>query len=1051
MTQRPLCPSPRSSRIAHPFPLATVWLLLAIFLPWLPTDTQAQSDPRIAAWRGADGLPQSGTLGVSLTARGRVITTHSATLPIARLDGFAITTISNSFGAPSRVYESRSEQLWCVVPEGLYENTGAGWNTHPVPEIATEFRSNPLRSVRPIPLIPLDRNRVLILLPDRFLEYDATDRRTTVLRLAASTGIGRFSEINPSRDDGAWITGTRGMIRIPAPIRHLRSDSVFEEFLVPEALNVSDLQRPFENRLGEVVMTAEDRISRDRVLMRFAKGEWTRWNVQGQNLRQAWSDPDGILWAHTSGTVFRFEFAGNELRPIPVLQVGRVADIALDPQGAVWVATSEGLFRIAPLPWRPAVGMARSLGAVLSITSDRRGRLVAATGQSLFWRHDSVWHTLRFARDSDDDAGRMREVLFPLPDGSVLVRSGTNNLIFSTERPGTSGTQEAPPDSGRIEESRGKEGPPQGHPINILPDGRLVLQSGDDPLSGLVSYDGSAVASYAELPSDAARLGELSLVLPIRSGELLVGGSKGIAIRRSGQWMAFDPSVELDDAAPFDGARVGLEMPDGKVLIGGTDALREFDGVGWRVLRRGFEAIHVMLTTRDGTLWVASGSGLHRYRDRSWFVLGEEEGLPAGAVFSVFADGSGQLWAATARGLYTFDSNADTDPPRADITDADLPTEAGDNRARFVIGGQDPWRYSPPGRLLFSWRLDNGPWSVWRAVSSDQLINLQAGTHRFEARAMDPSGNDKGPLAVQEFSVVLPWFKEPRLVIASIALGILLLALGLQAVHGYRRLKRSYAEVGRQVAERSAALEKANAELLHSHKMRALGTLAAGVAHDFNNLLSIIKGSAQLLETQLQDAEKSRQRLQRIKTAVDQGAGLVKAMLGYSRDAAAARKEILPVDAVQRTLRLMEERLPGRLAFTPPGHPPPLALAQPEMLQQILLNLIENADEAMEHRGVVQIEIEVMDRPPEGCWLQPSAAGRYVGLVIRDHGIGIPPENLPRIFEPFFTTKGFSSRRGTGLGLSMVYEFAKEMGAGIAVSSSVGEGTTFRVLLPATP
>ena len=80
--------------------------------------------------------------------------------------------------------------------------------------------------------------------------------------------------------------------------------------------------------------------------------------------------------------------------------------------------------------------------------------------------------------------------------------------------------------------------------------------------------------------------------------------------------------------------------------------------------------------------------------------------------------------------------------------------------------------------------------------------------------------------------------------------------------------------------------------------------------------------------------------------------------------------------------------------------------------------------------------------------LKPAPAPAYLQISVTDTGVGIPPENLTRIFEPFFTTKAFSSRRGTGLGLSMAYEFAKELGAGLAVSSVLRQGTTFRILLP---
>ncbi len=1025
-----------------PVPLQPRCALLYLRLACLLTVTlpsHAADEPRVTVWRGVDGLPQSATIGVTITPRGRVLSTHNPTLPVARLDGFQILALSNSVGAASRVHESRSEQLWSVTPEGLQENTGSGWNLHPVAEIAAEFRGNPLRSVRPLPIIPLDRNRVLVLLPDRLIEYDAAEHRALTLTTAASKSIGRFNELNPAWTDGAWISGNRGLIRIPAPIRHLRPDTPLEEFILPDTLQAADLQRPFENRLGHVVMAAEDRETRERLILRFANQRWDRWSVHGHNLRQAWAGADGELWGHTSGAVFRFDQRPDSLQPVPILQVGRVADLALEPEGAAWIASSEGLFRIAPLPWRSVPGFDPGPTAVLSVTTDRRGRWLAATRSEIHTFDGTSWSASPYPGFPEEETSRFHEVLYPLADGSLWARGLNAHQLLSPD------ASPLPiPDSLT-----------NAQPIALLPDGRLVLHQPASPIPTLVTFDGTSVAPYSDLPDDPQRLGPLSVVLATRTGELWVGGSSGLALRRGGQWRFIDPRSQGQDQdpdpRPFDGALAGLETTDGRILIGGRDALREFDGQSWRVLRRDLETVHAIHSTRDGALWVASGSGLHRFKDRSWFVLADDEGLPAGAVHAIHTDGSGRIWAATPRGLYAFDPRTDTDPPQAEIADADLPTQAGDDRARFVVGGSDRWRYTPPGRLQFSWRLDNGPWSIWRAASSDQFSQLPPGIHRFEARALDPSGNHEGPTAVREFTVMLPWFREPRLVLASAALAVLLLALGVQAVHGYFRLKRSYAEVGRQVAERSAALEKANAELLHSHKMRALGTLAAGVAHDFNNLLSIIKGSTQLLEAQLTDTDKSRQRIQRIKTAVDQGAGLVKAMLGYSRDSSQARREITPESAASRAIRLMEERLNSRLVLVPPPSPAPTAFAQPEMLQQILLNLIQNADEAMEHRGTIEVRVHTVPAPPDPCLLQPATAPAYVCLAVHDSGLGIPPENLSRIFEPFFTTKGFSSRRGTGLGLSMVYEFAKEMGAGIAVDSTLGQGSTFTIILPTTP
>ena len=109
-------------------------------------------------------------------------------------------------------------------------------------------------------------------------------------------------------------------------------------------------------------------------------------------------------------------------------------------------------------------------------------------------------------------------------------------------------------------------------------------------------------------------------------------------------------------------------------------------------------------------------------------------------------------------------------------------------------------------------------------------------------------------------------------------------------------------------------------------------------------------------------------------------------------------------------------------------------------LEQVFLNLILNAAEAIPKQGEIVLRCGPLNETPQELVLQPAEAADYVFLAVEDSGSGIAPELLPRIFEPFFTTKELSTQRGTGLGLYMVYEFAKEMGYGIMVESSVGNG-----------
>jgi signal transduction histidine kinase len=314
---------------------------------------------------------------------------------------------------------------------------------------------------------------------------------------------------------------------------------------------------------------------------------------------------------------------------------------------------------------------------------------------------------------------------------------------------------------------------------------------------------------------------------------------------------------------------------------------------------------------------------------------------------------------------------------------------------------------------------------------------------------MDRNWNIDPIPTLLEFAVPLPWYEETRLVlIAALGAAGALFFAGL-AFNRHRRLVRSYAEIERIVEVRTRQLEKANQQLFQSQKMNALGTLAAGIAHDFNSILSIIKGSAQIIEGNMGDSEKIRTRVGRIKTAVDQGAGIVKAMLGFSR---VSEKQAAPCDinaVVEGTIRLLGDRFQRDVqVHLQPSAPLPEIVASKDFIQQIVLNFILNAAEALTGPGKITVRTGVSRNAPADTVLAPAAAPGYVWIAVQDFGGGIAREIMPRIFEPFFTTKAMSAKRGTGLGLSMVYELAKEMNAGLAVESTVGKGSTFTLILP---
>jgi len=284
----------------------------------------------------------------------------------------------------------------------------------------------------------------------------------------------------------------------------------------------------------------------------------------------------------------------------------------------------------------------------------------------------------------------------------------------------------------------------------------------------------------------------------------------------------------------------------------------------------------------------------------------------------------------------------------------------------------------------------------------------------------------------------------------TLAFGAVALALGaglFVSLH-QRRMLSAYVRADALAIEQQRKLQTAQEELQHSQKMRALGTLAAGIAHDFNNLLSVIRLSNQLAAEQTKASGTAKENMDAIESAVGQGETIVQSMLGYSRAAAELENEYSVAAAVSETVAMLGKKFLSGIVLQLEVQPdiPPVRGVRGR-LEQMLLNLVVNASEAMSGKGTLQLSARVVG-DANNCIFKPNAARRYVAVSVGDSGPGIPEEILPRVFEPFFTTKNAGARPGTGLGLSTVYTMAQQDGLGLAVKTSEGQGTTFEILIP---
>jgi two-component system cell cycle sensor histidine kinase/response regulator CckA len=237
-------------------------------------------------------------------------------------------------------------------------------------------------------------------------------------------------------------------------------------------------------------------------------------------------------------------------------------------------------------------------------------------------------------------------------------------------------------------------------------------------------------------------------------------------------------------------------------------------------------------------------------------------------------------------------------------------------------------------------------------------------------------------------------------------------------------------------------------QLQQAQKMDVIGQLAGGIAHDFSNMLTVINGYSNLLLDTPTLPPDIAEPLRQIYVAGGHAAGLTRQLLIFSRKSQPHGRPLdlneLIDEAATMLRRMIGEHINLQLDL---AHPLPLTLADASMIEQILLNLVVNARDAMPKGGSVVVSTGSMELNAADCQRHPDARpGAYLCLSVQDTGSGIPPGTLPRIFEPFFTTK--EAGKGTGLGLATVFGIAKQHQGWVEVESEVGSGTLFRVFLP---
>ncbi len=243
---------------------------------------------------------------------------------------------------------------------------------------------------------------------------------------------------------------------------------------------------------------------------------------------------------------------------------------------------------------------------------------------------------------------------------------------------------------------------------------------------------------------------------------------------------------------------------------------------------------------------------------------------------------------------------------------------------------------------------------------------------------------------------------------------------------------------GHEVLAPASETEALRQQLLQAQRLSSVGELASSIAHEFNNILTTITNSAKLGARNADPAEKQLA-FERIAKAGQRAAAIASGMLGYARKSGTHRQRCDLGRLVEEVLILTEKDLgKNRVQVEARYTDRPVVWAVPGQVEQIIVNLVINARQAMPNGGRLRVEV------------RDNAAAETAEVKVSDTGVGIPPEQLRQIFEPFFTTKqpDESGRGGTGLGLSVCRQIIEQHHGRIRVESVVGKGSTFTVKLP---
>lgn len=953
-------------------------------------------------WATKDGLFTFFCQTMEIAQDGTIYVVHDFFNNMSILDGFSVRWIpspmGNNYDNPPRVIKSHTNQIWANHPEGIQLFQDNNWTLFSLPELQPAWTALDIKvwAYQQLPYFaPFDHNRIITINAEQIFEFNATDSTLHTLKSAQDTGLEAFISIQRSKQDGFWITGTKGMAKITIDSSVHPCSIQWEEFLLPNELPVTWIGRVFEFQSGQIYVETFDTRMKQNILLQFTESQWIKKTMaplpEEFNRREVWPGIDGSLWCFSNRKLYHL--INNRSQ---IFENMHYRDFTVESNGVFWLATTLGLKRFAPQPWQ--------IDSRFQVENGMRKNGLYVDPNNRFWILDAVGvHHMK-------DGQIIRTYPWPsqlafkvpvssmamLPDNRLALADQEYILLLLD------------PDTGHFQLVSHPDPDKSFLKITRLSSNEVVviINKQGDINNGYEEFDGEQFTPFIETVH-RKQYGLNYDITRVRNGDLWITTTNGVIRYRNGKYELANPlHVEHDEIFKF-----ALEDNDGVIWLSGSNKLYQLHGDQVKIVLENTGSISSMTQAKDGAIWLTSDNGIYCYKNNTWMLYNEEDGLTSMPIRYVLEDEAGNIWAQTQQGVYRFFPHSDTDSPETFVAEADnLKMISHNGEARFIFSGKDKWKYTRTDRLYFSYQMDQQEWSPFRNEMVASFSNLPAGKHTFRVKAMDVNWNVDPDPAVWDFEVLLPWYREPGFLLMSICGSLLTLVSIGYALHRHFDLEKLVSSKTKELMTTTNHILRVS-----EHEQQRIGyELHDGVVQD----LSAIAMSAEYLMYDLQKKKmKEAKELKELVQWIDQSAQQVRRLA----------RGLAPIDLDATGLQWAFEELSGhvgRLYHIPCFFDQDLPF--PITDKQLILNLYRLAQEAVnnaaKHSKATQIFIRL------------SQNNGSVILSVEDNGMGYD----------------IAQCNGKGMGYHIMCYRAKILNATIDIQSQPSKGTTITCSIPLT-